>query len=67
MDEVNGLIESAYYLPFPVNSNDFSEEYQFLDRYFFGDNYIMTLREDGKTWNWRGLNRFVREIVLTRK
>lgn len=67
IDEVGGLIESAYFLPFPVNSNDFSKEFQFLNHYFFGDNYIMTLSEDERSWTWKGLNQFVREIVLTRK
>lgn len=67
IDEVTGLIESAYYISFPMNTNEFSEEYQFLDRYFFRDNYIMVLSEDEKSWSWKGLNRFIREIVFTKK
>jgi len=63
---VSGLMESDYYIPFPVYSDSFSDEYQFLNEYFFGDNYIMTLSEDGKTWVWKGLNRHIREIILTR-
>jgi len=65
---VTGLVESDYYIPFPVpvNSDYFSEEYLFLDEYFFDDNYSMILSEDGKTWTWKGLNRFIREIVLVK-
>ena len=65
---VVGLVESNYYIPFPVplNSDYFSEEYLFLDKYFFSDNYRMILSEDGKTWTWKGLNRFIREIVLVK-
>lgn len=63
---VFGLMESDYYIPFPVSSDRFSEEYLFLDNFFFGDNYSMILSEDGKTFTWKGLNRHIREIVLTR-
>ena len=65
---VTGLIESNYYIPFPVplTNEYFSEEYLFLDNYLFKDNYSMILSEDEKTWTWRGLNRFIREIVLTK-
>lgn len=61
-----GPIESAYYFPFPVNSDQFSKEYRFLDQYFFRDNYTMNLSEDGKEWTWKG-NRYIRKIVLTRQ
>jgi len=63
---VTGLMESDYHLPFPINTEDLPVEYRFLDDYFFGENYIMILSEDGKTWNWKGLNHFMREVVLTR-
>ena len=66
LNGVTGLVESNYYIPFPVpvNSDYFSDEYLFLDKYFFGDNYNMILSEDGKTWIWKGLNRSIKEIVL---
>ena len=66
LNGVTGLVESNYYIPFPVpvNSDYFSEEYLFLDEYFFRDNYSMILSEDGKTWIWKGLNRSIKEIVL---
>ncbi|MDL2277214.1 hypothetical protein LJC57_01350 [Parabacteroides sp. OttesenSCG-928-G07] len=62
--DVFGLIEPDYYLPYPVPSDSFPDGYKFLNNYFFMDNYTMTLSEDGKTWTWKGLNRFIREIVL---
>lgn len=66
-DSVTGLIESAYQLPYsPINTNLLPKEYQFLNHYFFGDNYIMVLSDDEKTWIWKGLNRYVQELVLTR-
>ena len=63
-----GLMESSYYIPFltPVSKEYFSEEYLFLDKYFFGDNYEMELTDDKKTWIWKGLNRAVKEIVFSR-
>lgn len=64
---VFGLMEFAYYLPFSVSSNDFSEEHRFLDFYFFNDNYSMVLSEDGNTWIWKGLNRRIKEIVFTKR
>lgn len=64
---VVGMMMSDYYIPFPVSSDKFSDEYRFLDNYFFGENFSMTLSEDEKTWTWNALNRYVREMTLTRK
>lgn len=63
-----GLMESAYYIPFqtPVSTEYFSEEYLFLDKYLFDDNYEMILSDDKKTWIWKGLNRATKEIVFSR-
>lgn len=62
----NGLVESGYYTPDPIIINELSEENYFLYNYVFGDYYVMTLSEDGNTWTWKGLNRFIREIIFTK-
>ncbi|WP_028298950.1 hypothetical protein [Olivibacter sitiensis] len=60
------MVESAYYIPVPISTDSLPEEYRFLDKYFFGDNYRMVLSEDGQRWIWKGLNRYIREMELTR-
>jgi len=62
-----GLMESNMQFPKPVMYwDEFTKEYQFLSEYFFGDNYMISLSEDGKTCVWEGLSRHIKKIALSR-
>jgi len=66
-DGATGLMESNMILPKPVmHWDEFTKEYQFLSEYFFGDNYTISVSEDGKTSTWEGLSRHIRKIMLSR-
>lgn len=62
----SGLIESAYMFSEPVYIDELPSEYQFLDKYFFGDNYVIELDENAEHMTWKGLNHFVRAMELTK-
>lgn len=59
-------VDSKYFPEPSMNFDDLPKEYQFLADYFFGDNYAITSSEDGKTLNWKGLERSTKEIILTK-
>ncbi|MDL2241678.1 hypothetical protein LJB91_02075 [Bacteroidales bacterium OttesenSCG-928-L03] len=66
-DGVMGAMLGCYPFYSDLSPNSSSESYRFLYKYFLGDNYIMILSEDEKTWTWKGLNQYAREIVLVRE
>ena len=59
-------VDSKYFPELYMNFDELPEEYKFLAGYFFHDNYEMTFSEDGKTLIWKGTNRSVKEIILTK-
>ncbi len=63
-----GLFEvTPNYLPSTESTPDeLSTEYQFLEGYFFRDNYTISLSEDENIMILEGLNRSAKELILRR-